>query len=392
LKRKIDYNIHEEHSIMIHRILADRLFPQFFHGKVIIILGPRQSGKTTFMKMIVEQCQEKMLWLNADESDIRQMLTATTSTRLKSIIGSARMIVIDEAQRISDVGLTLKLMVDTIPDIQIMASGSSALELAGIINEPLTGRKIEKYLYPIAFQEMVNHTSLLEEKRLLEQRLIFGYYPEIVTKPGQERELLAELSQSYLYKDIFTLAKVKKPAILEKILQALALQIGSEVHFHELAGLVGADKETVERYIDLLEKTFVIFKLPSLNRNLRNEIKKGRKIYFYDNGIRNAIIKNFNLLSLRSDVGALFENFLVSERLKRNHYQSQWCNIFFWRTMAQQEIDYIEEKDGQLTPFEFKYGRKKRGKMPRSFQDAYDPPELLTISPDNIEDFLLTRS
>jgi predicted AAA+ superfamily ATPase len=280
-------------------------------------------------------------------------------------------------------------MVDNIPDVQVIAMGSSALELAGRIKEPLTGRKYEYYLYPLSFEEMVNHTSLLEEKRLLEHRMIYGYYPQIVTSPGNEETLLQLLSDSYLYKDLFALEQVKKPMLLEKLLQALALQIGSEVNYHELSQLVGADKETVERYIDLLEKAFVVFRLSSLSRNLRNEIKKGKKIYFWDNGIRNAIIKNFNLPSQRQDIGGLWENFLVSERQKVMHYHQKYINRYFWRTHAQQEVDYIEEQGGKLSAWEFKWNPKAKGRIPKTFLEAYPQTETGVITPANVEDWLL---
>jgi predicted AAA+ superfamily ATPase len=374
---------------MIQRVLQPVLKKRMGMGKVILLLGPRQVGKTTLVKQLPESTTGKTLWLNGDESDVRQMLSDTTSTRLKTLIGDHRLVVVDEAQRIPDVGLTLKLMVDNIPGIQIIATGSSALELTGKINEPLTGRKFEYHLHPISFQEMVAHTSLLEEKRLLEHRLIYGYYPQIVTEPGNERALLQLLTDSYLYRDLFALEQIKKPLLLEKLLQALALQIGSEVNFHELGQLVGADKETVERYIDLLEKAFVIFRLSSLSRNLRNEIKKGKKIYFWDNGVRNAIIKNFNLPTLRQDVGGLWENFLMSERQKLMQYQEQYINTYFWRTHAQQEIDYIEEQGGIMRAWEFKWNAKAKNRIPRTFLDAYPGTQTGTITPANVEDWLL---
>lgn len=280
-------------------------------------------------------------------------------------------------------------MADNLPNVQVVATGSSALELAGKIKEPLTGRKYEYHLYPISFQEMVKHTSLLEEKRLLEHRMIYGYYPQIVTGPGNERTLLQQLTDSYLYKDLFALEQVKKPLLLEKLLQALALHVGSEVNYHELGQLVGADKETVERYIDLLEKAYVVFRLSSLSRNLRNEIKKGKKIYFWDNGVRNAIIKNFNLLVQRQDTGGLWENFLVSERQKLMQYHEQYVNVYFWRTLAQQEVDYVEEEGGIMRAWEFKWSVKAKGRVPKTFLDAYPGTQTGTITPANVEDWLL---
>jgi predicted AAA+ superfamily ATPase len=276
-----------------------------------------------------------------------------------------------------------------IKDVQVIASGSSTFDLAHRTAEPLTGRKYEFLLLPLSFGEMVQHHGLLEEKRLLEHRLIFGYYPEIVTKPGEEKELLKLLAGSYLYKDLLSFGGIKKPALLEKILQALALQVGNEVSFTEIGQLVKADNETVERYIDLLEKTYVIFRLPAFSRNIRNEIKKGRKIYFYDNGIRNAIISNFNQPLLRSDIGALWENFLVSERRKRVLALEDDVASFFWRTTQQQEIDYIEEKSGKLSAYEFKWNPASRKKIPLTFLRSYPNTESMTITPDNFEHFLM---
>jgi hypothetical protein len=357
------------------------------------LFGPRQVGKTTLVKQLTSfSKKENILWLNGDEADIRQLLQNTTSTRLKTLVGNHSIVVIDEAQRIPDIGLSLKLMVDNIPEIQIIATGSSALELAGQIKEPLTGRKYEYHLYPFSFAEMVNNSSLLEEKRLLEHRLIYGYYPEVVNKPGEEIETLQLLTDSYLYKDLFTLEQLKKPLLLEKLVQALALQIGNEVNYNELSQVVGADKETVERYIDLLEKAFVVFRLSSLSRNLRNEIKKGRKIYFWDNGIRNTIIKNFNQLVQRQDTGALWENFIISERQKANHYSGRFVNKFFWRTHTQQEIDYVEEFGGHLEAWEFKWNPRAKKSIPKTFLEAYPGTKISVITPVNMEDWLLPQS
>ncbi|RMF57781.1 MAG: ATP-binding protein [Calditrichaeota bacterium] len=373
---------------MIPRKLEKIILERIGKKKIILILGARQTGKTTLVKQIADQLNLKTLWLNGDEPDVREMLSNVTSTRLKTLIGAHQLVIVDEAQRIENIGLTLKLMVDNIPDIQIIATGSSSLELANRIREPLTGRKYEFYLYPISYREMVEYRGELEENRLLEHRLIYGYYPEVVTHPGEEVELLSLLSSSYLYKDLFTLEGIKKPAVLEKLVRALALQIGNEVSYHEIGQLIGADKQTVERYIDLLEKAFIVFRLQSLSGNLRNEIKKSRKIYFYDNGIRNAVIKNFNSLSFRQDVGALWENFLISERTKRNHYMLLPVNQYFWRTHAQQEIDYIEEYNGKFYAYEFKWNPAKKVRFPQTFLKAYPDAETIAIHPENFMEFL----
>lgn len=373
----------------IHRAITAQISARLGKGKVILLFGPRQSGKTTLVRTVAAGSNLDSVWLSGDEPDTRGLLTEVTSTRLKALIGEKKLVIIDEAQRIPNIGLTLKLCADMLPETQVIATGSSAFELADATSEPLTGRKYEYHLFPFSFGEMVAHHGLIEEKRLIEHRLIYGSYPEVVTRQGEERELLALLAESYLYKDIFSLGSAKKPALFERIVQALALQTGSEVSYNELGQLVGADRETVERYIDLLEKAYVIFRLNSFSRNLRNELKKSRKIYFWDTGIRNAVIRNFSPLHLRQDTGALWENYLVAERQKVNWYNGHPANFWFWRTHAQQEIDYLEEREGTLRAWEFKWRAIRPPRMPRSFIEAY--PDAVTghVTGDNFEDFLL---
>ena len=373
---------------MISRELEKQLVQYVFRGKIIMLSGARQVGKTTLIEMLLQKRKEKILYLNADETDVRELLTDTTSTSLKSIVGNHKIIFIDEAQRVKNIGITLKLFADQIKDVEVIVTGSSSFDLASEINEPLTGRKYEFMLFPLSFSEMVEHHGQLEEKRLLEHRLIYGYYPEIVTKPGEEKELLKLLANSYLYRDLLTLEQIKKPVLLEKILRALALQLGSEVSYNEVAQLVNADQETVEKYIDLLEKSFVLFRLPAFSHNVRNEIKKGKKIYFYDNGIRNAIIGNFNLLISRNDTGALWENFLISERMKYLYYHNINVKRYFWRTVQQQEIDYIEEQERKLSAYEFKWNKKARAKFPKTFIRAYPDSETHLVTQGNFENFL----
>ena len=373
---------------MIKRILENMIVKRLFRGKAIILYGPRQVGKTTLVTSLLEKRKEKTLFLNGDEPDVRELLEGVTSSRLKALFGKSRIVFIDEAQRIREIGLTLKLITDQIKEVQLIATGSSAFDLASHTKEPLTGRKYEFHLFPLAFGEMVEHHGLLEEKRLLKHRLVFGCYPEIVTCPGEERELLRLLADSYLYKDLLTLENIKKPVLLEKILKALALQLGNEVSYHEIGQLVGADKNTVEKYIDLLEKAFVVFRLPAFSRNLRNEIKKGKKIYFYDNGIRNAVIGNFSPIEKRNDVGGLWENFLISERMKYLRYSGLYPGRYFWRTVQQQEIDYLEERDGQLYAFEFKWSKNKHIRFPRTFLRAYPESSTKLITPENFESFI----
>jgi len=366
-----------------------RIQNRLFQGKAIILLGPRQSGKTTLIKAVLEQSDQNYLMLNADEPDVRELLQEVTSTRLKTIIKGNRIVCIDEAQRISNIGLTLKLITDQIPEVQVIATGSSSLELNSSIAEPLTGRKFEFTLPPLSFSELASYYGLLEERRFLEHRLIYGSYPEVVTSSGREEELVKLLAGSYLFKDLLTLEGIKKPALLEKIVKALALQLGSEVSFNEIGQLTGADNHTVEKYIDLLEKAFVIFTLPAYSRNIRNEIKKSRKIYFLDNGIRNAVIGNFLAPSSRTDTGALWENYLVSERRKITDNKGVQAAAFFWRTTQQQEIDYIEEQEKGLYACEFKWNPKRKNTgFPKTFLKGYPKAETLIITPADYDQFL----
>ena len=299
---------------MIKRKVTEKIFPLLFKKKTIIIYGARQVGKTTLLKQLEQKLGEKVLWFNGDEPDIRETLSNVTSTELKLLIGNNKTVFIDEAQRVENIGLSLKLIVDNFPDIQVVATGSSAFELADKIKEPLTGRKFEFFLFPISIEEIVEHFGYMEAKRYLNFILKFGLYPEIVTFPEMAKDNLLNLSDSYLYKDLLIYEGIKKHSVLTKILQALALQIGSEVSFTEIANLVGVDKNTVDKYINLLEKTFVIFRLNAFSKNLRNEIKKSKKFYFWDIGIRNALISNFNEPALRPDIGGLWENFVINVR------------------------------------------------------------------------------
>ncbi len=374
---------------MIQRDIGEAIKKRLFKGKAILIFGPRQSGKSTLIENLLHETGIGFLYLNGDEADVREILSITTSVKLKALAGNNKIVFIDEAQRVSNIGLTLKLFTDQLKDIQVIASGSSAFELAGQVNEPLTGRKYEFMLHPLSFSEMVKNNGLLEEKRSLEHRLVFGYYPEIVTHTGEEKELLKLLANSYLYKDLLLLEQIKKPILLEKLLKALALQLGNEVNYTELAQLVNADKGTVEKYIDLLEKAFVLFRLPALSRNVRNEIKKGKKIYFYDCGIRNAIINNFHAVKNRTDTGALWENFFISERVKYLRYNNVDTTQFFWRTTQQQEIDLIEEANEKMTAFECKWNPKTKVRFPQTFTDNYAGSVSHIITPQNFEDFLM---
>jgi len=372
---------------MINRSLKDNIVKRIGSGKAIIIIGARQTGKTTLLKSIFNDTS--VLWLDADEQDVREMFDNTSSSQLRVLFAKHKIVVVDEAQRISEVGLKFKLITDQIKEVQLIATGSSAFELGNKINESLTGRKWEYMLFPISFSEMVEHHGLLEEKRLLNHRLIYGYYPDVINNPGEEKEILKQITDSYLYKDILMWQNIKRPERLVNLLKALALQLGNEVSYNELGRIVGLDNQTIEKYIQLLEKSYVIFRLPSFSRNLRTELKKSQKIYFYDNGIRNALISNFNLPSLRNDIGALWENFIISERIKYTHYKNIFSNKYFWRTHAQQEIDYIEDIDGQLNAYEIKWNMNKKVFLPKTFSKAYPNSNFKIINSDNFVDFLM---
>ncbi len=356
-------------------------------GKALILLGARRTGKTTLLNMISLNNQDTA-WLNADEPEVRALFEHFGSAQFGFLFGGKKNLVIDEAQRIQDIGIKLKLIIDQFPEINMIVSGSSSLDLANKINEPLTGRKIELRLFPLSFQEMVDHHGWLKEKQLIPYRLIYGYYPEIVTKPEDARRNLVEISESYLFKDLFSYEGIHKPGKLMKLVQALALQMGKEVSYLELSRMVELDKETIEKYIGLLEQAFIVFRLPAFSRNLRKELKRGRKIYFYDNGIRNAVLSNFSPLELRQDVGGLWENFLISERLKVLKYNDIYSNAYFWRTQDQQEIDYIEDRDGILHAFEFKWKSKPGYKFSRTFTESYPVHSLNVIHSGNFEEFL----
>ena len=373
---------------MIERKLDKIIKKQLFKGKVIVIVGPRQVGKTTLLGELVRKSDKRVLALNCDEPEVQTMLTNTNVAKLRAIIGNNELLVIDEAQKVDNIGLTLKLIVDNIKSVQVVASGSSAFELRNHLNEPLTGRKFEYQMFPISSSEIIDTFGLMEERRTLENRLVYGSYPDIVMHPEEARQYLTDLAQSYLYKDLLSLDSIRKPQLLDKLLQALAFQIGSEVSTNELARTLQTDGKTIDKYIDLLEKCYVVFRLGGLSRNLRTELKRAKKIYFYDNGVRNAIIQQFAPVNLRDDIGALWENFFIAERMKRNHYSGYYCNRYFWRTTLQQEIDLIEESDGAMTAFEMKWNPTKKVLFSKSFTDAYNVKETVVITPDNYMEYL----
>jgi predicted AAA+ superfamily ATPase len=370
---------------MIVRDLTRVIKSKLDKGKVIVLIGPRQVGKTTLVNYLLKGIP--FLFLDGDDAVVSDTLANANTETLKNIIGNYKYVFIDEVQRIPNIGLKLKIIVDQIKNVQVIVSGSSAFDINHVTQEPLTGRKFEYRLYPISWSEFESNVGFIKAQQQLELRLLYGMYPDVINNFGNEYEILKNLVSSYLYKDVLSLAGIRKSEVLEKILQALAFQVGSEVSYNEIAQLVGVDKNTVNNYIDLLEKAFVIFKLNSFSKNVRNEIKANRKIYFYDNGVRNMLIGNFNSLEFRQDKGALWENFLVSERLKKLSYTQSLSKPYFWRTTQQQEIDYIETNADAVSAFEFKWSSNKKIKLPKSFQEAYQP-KFSVISKENFREFL----
>jgi hypothetical protein len=373
---------------MINRELEKIIPEKLYQGKAIIILGPRQVGKSTLLKIFEQKSDKKVLFLNCDNNDIKKQLTEPGINDLRRLTGDHEVVLIDEAQRVLNIGLTLKLITDQLPGKQLIVTGSSSLDLSNLVNEPLTGRKFEYQLFPLSLKELNDHYGFIETNRNLEQHLIYGTYPDVINHQGNEPEILNNLVSSYLFKDVLMYQDIRKPKFIEQLLEALALQVSSEVSFNELAQLLKTDPHTVQRYISLLEKAFIIFRLRSFSRNVRNELKKSRKIYFYDNGIRNAIIGNFSAVTSRTDIGMLWKNFFISERMKYLHYNKIYAKRFFWRTTQQQEIDYLEECDGKLTAFEIKWNPLKKVRFPQTFTANYPEAAVNHVTRDNFWGFL----
>lgn len=376
---------------MIKRAIDERIQNALTKKKVVTIMGPRQVGKSTLACAMIPE-GAKVLEINGDNTDVQTMFVNVDETKMKVLIGNKNFILVDEAQKIGNVGNMLKIVAEKFNDIKVIVTGSSAFKLAEAVNESLTGRKREFRLYPLSFKEMADATSALEESRMIDHRLIYGYYPEVVTSPGDEKEVLKELIDSYLYKDVMEENDIAKPDKLVKLVQALAFQIGSTVSANELAGLVGVDAKTVERYIDILERCYIIFTLPSYAKNQRNELKFARKLYFWDMGIRNGVIGNMASVSLRSpeEIGHMWENFLVAERIKRNDYAGRtFVQHYFWRTQQKKEVDLIEVEDGLMTGFEIKRKKGKSVGAPASFTAAYPEAHFECVTPDDLMSFLM---
>jgi len=373
---------------MYLREIAEIIGKQLFKGKVIILFGPRRVGKTTISKSIVSSIDNSR-YLNCELLENKTALETTNSQELKNYLGNYRLIVLDEAQHIRDIGRILKILNDTFPEIQIIATGSSSFELGNRLAEPLTGRAREYLLLPFSITELVQKEDRIAIQANLDHILRFGLYPEVYGKTDEDaKEELIQIASNYLYRDILQFEQVKRPSLLQNLLTALALQIGQEVSVNELSRLLGETIPTLQRYIDLLEKSFVIFRLRSFSRNLRKEIAKGQKIYFYDIGIRNAIIRNFNPMQLRNDIGGLWENFCIVERMKFNIANRKFVNSYFWRTYDQKEIDYIEEEGGKINAYEFKYNRQKQPKIPAEFAKSYANTNFSSVNKENFWAFI----
>ena len=379
----------------VPRVYTD--LANYFGGrKVLVLYGPRRVGKTTLVKHFLESLKRSQnrrffpyKYVSGDELEVQEVLSKPVLENLIEFCEGAKLLVVDEAQRIPNIGWSIKLLVDSENDIHVILTGSSSFYLAGQVGEPLTGRKFTLTLYPLSVLELRKHFGAYWIKRNLEKLLIFGSYPEVLLASSvrQKRRVLEELVNSYLLKDILELEKVKSSNVLVQLLRLLAFQVGSEVSYNELASSLKIDVKTVARYLDLLEQTFVIFRLYGYSRNLRKEIVKKQKYYFYDLGIRNAIIANTNPLAIRNDVGALWENFLAVERIKKQHYTSIYANNYFWRTWDRKEIDWIEEREGKLFAYEFKYSPEAKVSF-TAFLETYPEAKTKVITPDNFLEFV----
>ncbi len=375
---------------IIPRIIEQRLTERIRAGKVIALFGARRTGKTFLLKQFQQKNTEPTLFLNGEDFDVQRNLANRSVAHYKSLLGNCRLLIVDEAQKIPEIGAILKLMVDEIEDLKIIATGSSAFDMNRQFGEPLTGRKTTLRLFPIAEMEWAAHENAIEQSANLRERLIFGGYPELANLSGraEKAEYLSEMVNSYLLKDILELEGIRHSGKIADLLRLVAYQVGSEVSLSELARQLGVDVKTVDKYLDLLEQVFVIFRVRGFSLNLRKEIVKSPKFYFYDNGIRNAVISNLNPLELRNDIGTLWENYMVAERLKFQHYTGMVVNNFFWRTYDQQEIDWVEEREGQLFAFEFKWA-KKQAKAPVAWKNSYPDSSFHVIHSENFREFVV---
>ena len=375
---------------MIKRLIDAQIENKLFKNKAIIIIGARQIGKTTSINSVLKN-KENVLFLDGDDPVVRELLDNANTEQIRNLIGDKIFIFIDEAQRIQNIGLTAKIIVDQFKNVQLIISGSSAFDLKNSLSESLTGRKWEYQMFPVTWHELEETYGYLKSLQQLELRILYGMYPEIITNNGDEKERLKLLIDSYLYKDILSFYNIQKPWVLQNLLKALALQMGNEISLNELANLLQVDKNTVKNYIEILEKSFVIFTLSGFNRNIRNELKQAKKVFFWDNGIRNAVIGNFSPLELREDKGALWENFLIAERMKKNNYENPYINSYFWRTTTQLEIDYVEEIEGEIFAYQIKWNENTKIKSFENFRETYKT-DVVKIHPKNFREFLVNKN
>jgi len=353
-----------------------------------MIYGARQTGKTTLVKELIKSEGLDPVYLTGDDDDDKALFEKVTLSRWTQILGNRKSVFIDEGQKIENLSRSVKLLVDNRDDVFVIITGSSSFKLKALSEETLTGRKYEYKLFPLSYKELTDYYGYLEEKKSLELRLIYGSYPEVVTHPDDMKELLTLISDSYLYRDLFQYEGIRKPQVLEKLLKALALQLGSEVSINELSLLLGVSRTLVESYIELLIDAYIIFPLTSFSTNQRNELKKSCKYYFWDNGIRNSVLKNFTSFPQRDDTGALFENYMVSERMKKNVYSHSTAFSYFWRTSDGMEVDYIETDGDKISAFEFKLNPNKKRKVTAAFTNRYPNATIETVTSDNYDAFL----
>ncbi len=374
----------------IYRFYDDKISSLLQNGKVLALYGPRRVGKTTLIKSFLENFSGKFFFGNGDDSALREILESENINRITSAFKGYDLIVIDEAQRIINVGLGLKILVDNLPECKVIATGSSSFKLSGKIGEPLTGRQKTALLYPLSALELSEEFGRMAINENLENYLIYGSYPEVITAENTEdkKDYLVLLRNSYLFKDILELENIKNSSKLFDLLKLIAFQIGKEVSLNELSNSLEIAKQTVERYLDLLEKTFVIKRVRGFSGNLRKEVTKTSRYFFMDNGIRNAVINNFNNLSTRNDVGLLWENYLFVERIKKQSYKKIYSNNYFWRTYDKKEIDMVEERDGKLFGYEFKWGGKKKTSE-KLWLETYGNADFELINKDNYLDFII---
>ena len=376
-------------KIKFKRILLDKITPWLFQHKVIILYGPRQVGKTTLATDIIET-HPRSMYLNCERPQVWDLLSARNPEQIKEYLGDAKLVIFDEAQKIPEIGLVLKLLIDTYPETQYLATGSSSFDLSNELAEPLTGRNVKFIMYPLSLTELSNHFDRFQLDEMLSNLIRFGSYPDIVGRSETQKiKLLDELTGDYLFRDVLRFENIRRPEVLVNLLKAIALQLGNEVSFRELSNLLRIAVETVQRYIHLLEQSFVLLSLPSFSRNLRNEISRGRKYYFYDTGIHNCLLQNFSIPENRTDIGPLWENFCMIERIKYNQVLSRRVNMYFWRTYQQKEIDLLEEHDGRLQAFEFKWSPRGKQKPPSGFLTAYPGSTYKVINRENYQEFLV---